>query len=180
MRNFNETSLLKQAKALQAQAQSAFGQACAWRTLSLASAALPGTVQTLCEQGQRLALDFVAKGKKDTDAIQQVLSDLRALPELDDDRVAACAYVVGHLLSGQPEEVVWAARRAYEATDQLAQQSISFTQYTPAIEMQLLGHTQVQAELERQAIDLEQLKREPGQSLAVILRAKENAGRGHV
>ena len=179
MHHFDEPLLLEILRTLPVQAQSAFAQACAWRTLSEGSVALPAAVHALCMRAQELAHSLVTTEYRDTKAAAGILAEFENSFELDDDRVATCAYVTRHLLSGEPQEAAWAARRAYEATDQLAQQSVAFTQYSPAVEARLLGHPGVQAELECQAIDLEQLQNEATQGEVVISRAREHTPRRH-
>jgi hypothetical protein len=171
MHHFDEPSLLKTLNALPVSAQSAFAQACAIRTQHLAASPLGAEAASVCQRALDHAHAYVVAGELDSASIEQALAVMNASPELDDDRVAACAYVVRHLLSGECQEAAWAARRAYEACDQLAQSEIEFDVYSKAIELQLLGHEAVQAELRRQDLDLSELLINPASCETVLARA---------
>jgi hypothetical protein len=180
MLHFDESLLLRCIEAPPMQEQSAFAQACAWRAFSTSPSEVSGATHALCRLAQELAYDFVATGRVDIHGTAAVLAELLDVPELDDDGLAACSYVARHLLSGEPQEVVWAARRAYEAIDQLAQTGASFTHYSADVEAALLRFPGVQAELAAQTNDLLQLQSAANQGVPVILRAKEDLGRRHV
>jgi hypothetical protein len=174
VRKFDEIAVLQALTRLPVEAQSALVQACAWRTLYLAEAGeLPPAVAALCARALNLIPDALARGEAGAEDCGHLLEEFEDLPELDDDRVAACAFALRHMKSrGDPKEAVWAVRRAYEARDQLAQNSMDFTIYTPEIGAALLNHPAVQLELENQAMDLDALSKDPSVWRAVIDRAK--------
>ena len=72
-----------------------------------------------------------------------------------DHAVATVAYAIRCLISGDPQDAGWAARRAYEAADQAAIRAagVEFG-VTPDAERIVLSHPIVQRELGRQKEDL--------------------------
>jgi hypothetical protein len=76
-----------------------------------------------------------------------------------DDTLAAIAYAARYALTSDPQEAVWAARRAYEATDRFVAGGTSASAYTPEMEAAILASDIVQQELARQQRDLSDLGR---------------------
>lgn len=167
MRSYDESALLTELSQLPLQAQSAFAQACAWRAVNALTEQGREDLRSLCVA----VLDAVAPS--DDAAASKLLLELEGHEQLDQDGVAACAYVLRHKLTGQAQEVAWAASRAYEATDRVAQSSFAFTQFTPEVEARLLSHPRVQWELASQAEDLEVLRTNPVAWAQVVARAKQ-------
>ena len=100
---------------------------------------------------------FVEGVAIDGAAMEKLASDMQHSPVLDRDDFAACVYLLDCLRSGDVQAAVWAAQRAYEARDLAAQTELEFSDYTPEVEAQLLGHPLVQAELSSQAADIGRL-----------------------
>lgn len=75
-----------------------------------------------------------------------------------EDAAAALAYAFRAALTGDPQEAVWASRRAYEAVDHYAGRSLDEPQDRPYDEDARIGHPAVQMELARQSRDLDDLE----------------------
>jgi uncharacterized protein YjaG (DUF416 family) len=73
---------------------------------------------------------------------------------LADDALSSLAYTIRCMLSGEPQEAAWAARRAYEAADQAAIKIMNVDFKKPGTEVGLLASPIVQRELSRQHRDL--------------------------
>ncbi len=135
---------------------------------------LVDSAQSLCLRALAAAEASMASCVR-ADEFRRLNEQFDALLELDDDRVATCAFVVRHLHSGgNPHEAVWAAQRAYESQDQLAQESMVFQSYTVDVEAKLLTFPAVQAELQSQRNDIEDLTARPSNLMAIVSRAKTN------
>jgi uncharacterized protein YjaG (DUF416 family) len=70
-----------------------------------------------------------------------------------EDAVASLAYTLRSMATGDPQESAWAARRAYEAADQLAILDLAREGSELPDERRLLIHSAVQKELARQEYD---------------------------
>ena len=77
---------------------------------------------------------------------------------LADDALSSLAYSIRCLLKPEAQEAAWAARRAYEAADQVAIRLLAVQPGLPDTEMKILSHDCVQRELERQRNDLALLR----------------------
>jgi hypothetical protein len=75
---------------------------------------------------------------------------------LAEDAMAALAYAIRTAASGEPEDAAWAAERVYNALDTFLQ-ILGYDPGTLGGEEALRQHPLVQAELRRQAADLEAL-----------------------
>jgi hypothetical protein len=71
--------------------------------------------------------------------------------------------------------VIWAAQRAYDSTDALAQEALGITNYTGETEVLILRHQAVQNELSDQAADLVALQAGHSAISLVIQRAQSAA-----
>lgn len=71
-----------------------------------------------------------------------------------DDALSTLAYAIRCLVTPDPQEAAWAARRAYEAADQAAIRFLDVQPGTPATELEINSHEIVQRELWRQQNDL--------------------------
>lgn len=71
------------------------------------------------------------------------------------DAVSSLAYTLGSLVTGDPQASTWAARRAYEAADQLAIAELAPRSTEYPDENKVLAHSAVQTELARQEHDFE-------------------------
>jgi Protein of unknown function (DUF416) len=84
-------------------------------------------------------------------------------------------YALRTKLSGKPQEAVWAARVAYEALDNLVINTEGIDTNNPGEEARVLSHPLVQAELDRQWRDLEDLASSARGTGEVIERVRERA-----
>jgi len=170
MRAINDSVLLQQLKDLPIAAQSAFAQACAIRIGGIGDEPLPETANRLRATALKIASDFIQHGQIDRLAVRRVIQEFENLAELDDDRVASAAYVIRHIESEDPQEAIWAARRAHDAVDLLAQQDVE--EFGPDSERALLAHQLVDSELECQALDLSLLQKSLDSAWEIARRAK--------
>jgi hypothetical protein len=74
------------------------------------------------------------------------------------DAVASVAYAIRARLTGDCQEAMWAARRAYEALDHYVIARFNPIIVEPDAENRIAAHPLVQAELRRQRADLSQLQ----------------------
>jgi hypothetical protein len=74
------------------------------------------------------------------------------------DAVASLAYTLGSMATGGSQESTWAARRAYEAADQLAMFELAPGRTEYPEESKVLSHSAVQTELARQESNLEMIE----------------------
>lgn len=79
-----------------------------------------------------------------------------------EDAAAAIAYALRARMTDDPQEAAWAARRVYEAADQFATASGELATRGVQSERAVLTQPVVQAELRRQARDLDELSQLPG------------------
>jgi hypothetical protein len=77
---------------------------------------------------------------------------------LADDALTSLAYAIRCLLTPEPQEAAWAARRAYEAADQAAIRVLGVQPGLPTTEVAIKSHGFVQRELARQRNDLSLLR----------------------
>jgi hypothetical protein len=73
---------------------------------------------------------------------------------LADDALSSMAYAIRCLLTPEPQEAAWAARRAYEAADKAAIRVLGVQPGLPNTEVAIKSHSFVQRELARQRQDL--------------------------
>ncbi len=102
---------------------------------------------------------------------ERLLADIMALiPDQDalgwtpltaygEDALSALAYCVSCLKTGDAQDAVWAARRVYEALDSFVTNRDNVAPSEPGAETRILGDPMIQAELKRQARDLDDLGR---------------------
>jgi uncharacterized protein YjaG (DUF416 family) len=88
-------------------------------------------------------------------------SEASPLHTYAEDALASLAYVIRCLIAGSEQEAAWSARRAYEMADQAAIRQLGLQPGGSAAEKQILMHSTVQRELERQERDLQILERHP-------------------
>jgi len=77
---------------------------------------------------------------------------------LADDALSSLAYAIRCLLTPEPQEAAWAARRAYEAADQAAILVLGVHLGSPNAEAAIKAHSFVQRELARQQTDISLLR----------------------
>ena len=172
MRTLNEDLLLRQLTGLPIAAQSAFAQACAVRISGIGGQPLSENANRLRLDALKIAREFVEIGRIDQPGMRRVMKEIENLPELDDDRVASAAFVIRHIASEDPQEAIWAARRAYDAVDQAAELNVD--EFGPESERALLAHQVVQSELECQTLDISSLQLSSGSAWDIVRRAKSH------
>lgn len=168
MHRFEPTVLLNQLSALPRRSQVAFALACAER-LAIAAA----SPSELTDGARQLAYLFVSGQELEESVVQDTLANLNAAAELDDDVHAASFYALECCRLGA-QSAVWAAQRAYDHSDLIAQGSLSIGRVAEDIEQQLLAHAAVQAELKCQAGDLAELIQ--GTSTALLVATRTRGG----
>jgi hypothetical protein len=166
--SFDENSLAAELMTLPEQARVAFAAATATRQLSsyerLARALDLGSARRPRELAVQLWSDVYAVAV-DHAAWSARLDEVMALlPEesedwaighaLADDALSSLAYAIRCLLKPDPQEAVWAGRRAYEAADQAAICVLGVQPGSPTDEAAIKSHNYVQRELARQRRDL--------------------------
>lgn len=165
MHNFSETVLLATLAVLPSDAQAAFAFAAASRAQRIGAKEYSEEGNVLRTKSLRLAFAEISGATLTISSISLLLGSLENSPELDSDQMAACAYLLRFILLGDVQNVVWAARRSYEAADASAQQDLDFSSYTPEAEEAILGSSVVQLELASQASDLAFLQANPNGAL---------------
>jgi uncharacterized protein YjaG (DUF416 family) len=91
-----------------------------------------------------------------------------------DDYVAALTYALRCRISGEAQDAVWAARRAYNALDDFVVNSLHLDLNEKGLRDRIMSHPAVQAELERQRRDIADLRREPA-AVEVITCIRDRA-----
>lgn len=76
-----------------------------------------------------------------------------------DDATAAILYCLRLILTGDQQEAIWAAKRAYEVADNFVMSHSDYDIDSPDDELKILHHPVVQKEITRQLFDLYQLQR---------------------
>ena len=84
--------------------------------------------------------------------------DTKKEPAYAQDAAASVVYTIGARLTDDPQEAAWAARRAYEAVWYLLMSQIESTSIEPEHVRFVRSHPLVQAELQRQLADLQELQ----------------------
>jgi uncharacterized protein YjaG (DUF416 family) len=172
MYNFNESALIGELAVLSNRARIAFAAAAATRQISnyerLAHGAEAANEQRPREIATQLWIDL-RNAAFDRGAWSSRLAEVMTLlPEegddwgighaLADDALSCLAYAIRCLLSPEPQEAAWAARRAYEAADQAAIRVLGVQPGLPDTETAIKSHGLVQRELARQRDDLSLLR----------------------
>ena len=152
-------------------ARAAFALACAERTQEFC--ALPRDDQTRATMRAALAAASAAIGEGLlAPHLAVMLAKLEGSPGLDDDAAAATAYALRCLQSGDAQEAVWSAQRAYDARDAAAQAQLQFENFTPSVEEQLRSASVVQLELQCQMEDIAALSGDSERSGEIVERAR--------
>lgn len=147
---FDEPAMIARLGRLNRRDKATFAVACARRLDPLLSE-IDAAERDVVRQCRGL-LERVVSGELREDHLQASLAMLEALESLDVDAVASTVYAFGAWLKDSPSEAMWAARRAYEAQDQIAQSELGVVD-----EQQILAHPKVQRELLDQLSDLDAL-----------------------
>lgn len=172
MHSFDENALVGELGALSSQARIAFAAAAATRQLSnyerLARESDSGSEQRPREIAAQLWTDLQT-AEIDRAVWSARLDEVMSLlPEesddwvighaLADDALSSLAYAIRCLLTPEPQEAAWAARRAYEAADQAAIRALGVQPGLSNTEAVIKSHGFVQRELARQRNDLSLLR----------------------
>jgi hypothetical protein len=168
MYSFDENALVSELGTLPSRGRIAFAAAAATRQLGsyerLARGLGAESVQRPREIAVQLWADLHAAAV-DRAAWSVRLDEVMALlPEesddwvighaLADDALSSLAYAIRCLLTPEPQEAAWAARRAYEAADQAAIRVLGVQPGSLNAEVAIKSHGFVQRELARQRSDL--------------------------
>lgn len=168
MYSFEENALVGELEALSSRSRIAFAAAAATRQLGsyerFAREWDAGSEQRPRAIAAQLWADLQAM-MVDHAAWSERLSEVMGLlPEesddwtighaLADDALSSLSYAIRCLLTPEPQEAAWAARRAYEAADQAALRVLRVQPGSPDTEAVVVSHGFVQRELARQRNDL--------------------------
>ena len=146
---FDPDNLQSSLAALDTRCRVAFALSCSLRS---SLSATPS--QSLAELARRLAQKYANGEKVDLHVAESLLAELGQSAELDRDDVA-CSYYALHAAAREDiDSVIWAAQRAYDSKNALAQEALGITNYTGETEVLILQHQAVQNELSDQAADL--------------------------
>ena len=172
MYSFDENALVGELGALSSRARIAFATAAATRQLGnyerLAHESEAGSEQRPREIAAQLWTDLRATAFDRAAWSARLDEVMGLLPEesddwviahaLADDALSSLAYAIRCLLTPEPQEAAWAARRAYEAADQAAIRVLGVQPGLPNTEVAIKSHGIVQRELARQRNDLSLLR----------------------
>jgi hypothetical protein len=153
MEQFDEASIVRRLSRLNRRDRSAFALACAKRLdgllegVSLEERAVVRECRALLER-------VTSRLPAPETELHAPLARLESLESLDVDAVASVACALRSWLKDSPQEAAWAARRAYEAQDQVAQLEMGGSGFD---DQRLLAHPAVQRELRAQVSDLDAL-----------------------
>lgn len=174
MLKFDEQALMRQLDRLPPRSRVAFAASCAQRLAGVYHPLLAQVGQSDRAADFDRALEYVwSRILKPSEGgtAEHLLADIMALiPDQDapgwtpltaygDDALSALAYCVSCLQSGDARDAAWAARRVYEALDFFVTNRDNITLGDSAAETRVLSDSIVQAELARQARDLDELSR---------------------
>jgi uncharacterized protein YjaG (DUF416 family) len=169
---FDENALVGELGALSSWARIAFAAAAATRQLGnyerLARESGAGSEQRPREIAAQLWADLQGPAVDRAAWSTELDEVMSLLPEesddwmighaLADDALSSLAYAIRCLLTPEPQEAAWAARRAYEAADQAAIRMLGVQPGLPDTETAIVSHAIVQRELARQRNDLSLLR----------------------
>ena len=98
---------------------------------------------------------------------------------LAENASAALAYALATAATGDSQTAVWCARQALEALDLYASERLEVRSYDAPTERAIAGYPLIQAELRRQAADLQELIHTEGQGsgarASIRARAQQHA-----
>src|ERR1043166_6188257 len=120
MVKYDEAAILARLTRLSPRDRAAFALACAKRLDPLLLTVAPSDVVVARQSRELLESTLSIPGSAEPE-LQAALHRLESLETIDVDAIAAVAYALRAWLTGSPEEAAWAARRAYEAQDLIAQ-----------------------------------------------------------
>jgi len=185
MLKFEELSLKRELDRLPPRFRVAFAASCAQRLSSIYRSFLVQRGQTDRADHCDDALNYVwihILTTPEMSTTDRLLAEVMALiPDQDapgwtpltaygEDALSALAYCLRCLQSGNAQEAAWAAGRAYEALDYFVTIRDDISPNELGAEARVLSDPLIQAELERQALDIADL-RSTGESLSQELLA---------
>lgn len=184
--SFDEEQLHQRLSNLPRLAAVAFATASAARLENTArSLSADEDLKILLSQNLDALLGYLGTGSPfDTLAAEEDL--LAAMPDeytnpdlpsaVAEDAAAAAVYTLRVIREGDPQNAVWAARRAYETADRVVLSTLNVGEVGDSQEAYILQHPLVQTELERQLRDLDLISEVDGDAtaelIAVVARAR--------
>jgi uncharacterized protein YjaG (DUF416 family) len=186
-RAFNEQRLTERLMALPSQLRVAFAAACAQRLLPAyqkcglrsRSAAVNEVVAMLERIWRDLAGDSLS-----TEELERLAERAMAIIPREDadewlpgqaaaeDAAAALAYALRCRQNGEAQEAAWAARRVYEALDHFIIERDNVDTNLPGAEARVLSDPLIQAELDRQDRDIDELLAAADEGVSSRIRAR--------
>ena len=170
MFHFDSAALRNRLASIPLSSQVAFALACAERLANSAA-----STDELPRKARHLAYRYVQGEPPEAAAVEKAIRDLEASPDLDRDDYAAAFYALECGRKTDTQAAVWAAQRAYDYCNLVAQGTLQFTAYDADIERQLLAHPAVQAELGYQNQDLDDLIQDASNGVLVVTRARSSS-----
>ena len=172
MYSFDENALVSELRTLPSRARIAFAAAAATRQLGSYERFARGLGAEGAQRPREIAVQLwtdLHAAAVDRVAWSSRLEEVMGLlPEesddwvighaLADDALSSLTYAIRCLLTAEPQESAWAARRAYEAADQAAIRVLGVQPGLPNTEVAIKSHGFVQRELARQRNDLSLLR----------------------
>lgn len=145
-----------------------------------------GNPERLMDILQRLWLDLCGTQMSSQELQENIALSMNLIPGEDEvpwvpeqawaeDAVATVAYSLRCRQSGQSQECVWVARRAYEALDHFVITTEGLSINAPEAEARALSNPLIQAELRRQSRDLRELQAAGENIIATSRRMRERA-----
>ena len=161
MYRYDSAELKRRLGELPATARVAFALACAERLTAYSRHSSDSVEYELAKAARELGRRYVAGAAIADDELDALTSRLESSPDIDDDDMAACAFVLECMSTGEVQPAVWAAERALDARERAAERRMVIKVYTPEIDAALLADPDTQAELARQQADLDALGFDP-------------------
>ena len=155
MELFDETVLISRLEALAPNARTAFALACARRLQPFLHS--DSQTEALVRESLALLEASVLDNALSQEGLREVLVRVEDSPELDADPVASTCFALRAWVHGASREAAWAARRAYDARDQMVWEELGLQFSDPGAEERVLAHPLIQHELRTQREDLNAL-----------------------
>lgn len=172
MLRYDEPALIARLEALSPRARLAFAAACAERLRGYFGYPNSPPTPRVLEEALEALRRAIHKELPDA-SVQAAVDACEASLDIDDDAVAAVMYAWDAQGSASAQAAAWAARRGYEARDRLVSEALDVDFKLEGAEQRILEHRIVQAELQRQANDLELLAASGDRTATVLARARQ-------
>jgi uncharacterized protein YjaG (DUF416 family) len=172
MRRFDESELARKIEQLAKQQRVAFAAACAQRLFPsynrFAQKTGRGNSATLMSLLEALWKDLNQNQMSEAEIDSSISVCMGLIPQEEDqpwvneqacaeDAASAVVYALRCRRTGETQEAAWAARRAYDCLDHYVISSERIDTNMPGQEERVLSHSLIQAELDRQHRDLDEL-----------------------